>query len=362
MKFLPVGGLGSIGDEEISASGGMNEMVEVIRAFQPSGSRQEARLSQHAASEGQQLGSIELVPVTSVIVGDSPRVGGEDAEHVELLAATVTVLPPILVHRTTMKVIDGVHRLRAAVMRGDDEISVRFFDGDEDSAFIRAVEANIAHGLPLSSADRKAAAKRIIGSHPLWSDRAVASVTGLAPSTVAAIRRRSTDQSAQLNTRVGRDGRVRPVSGAEGRRTASSMLAERPNAPLREIARAAGISVATVKDVRERLARGDDPVPPGVRGTSRRAAASSTASRDMQVDHVQLLSALGNDPAVRLTDSGRLLLRLLDPKGVDPVVWRQIATHLPAHCFGVVSRLVRARAASWERLAAEFEVRADEAL
>lgn len=341
-------------------------MAEVTSAFRSLELCEEARLSQHAATGSQQLGSIVVVPVGSLKVGDSPRLAGEDDDHVEMLVATVDVLPPILVHRATMKVIDGVHRLRAAVLRGDDEISVRFFDGDEAAAFVQAVEANIAHGLPLSLADREAAAKRIIGSHSLWSDRAIAAVTGLAPSTVAAIRRRSTDRSGQLNARVGRDGRVRPVNAAEGRLKASSLLADRPTAPLREIARAVGISVATVKDVRERLARGDDPVPPGVLTSSRRPASSPTvkptAPRDAHVDHLQLLSALGNDPAVRLTDSGRLLLRLLDPRGVDSTIWEQIATHLPAHCFGVVCRLARARAASWERLAAEFEARSDTAL
>ena len=139
------------------------------------------------------------------------------------------------------------------------------------------------------------------------------------------------------------------------------MLAERPNAPLREVAIAAGLSVATVKDVRDRLARGDDPVPLGARSRSRRCPpeVKSTAAHDVHVDHLQLLGMLRNDPAVRLSDTGRLLLRLLDPRSVDPEVWERIATHLPAHCFGVVSRLVRARAARWEQLAAEFEARSD---
>ena len=64
------------------------------------------------------------VPVSSLLSGDSPRLAGENLEHVQLLAV-VQGLPPILVHRSTMRVIDGMHRLRAAKLRGDETIAVR---------------------------------------------------------------------------------------------------------------------------------------------------------------------------------------------------------------------------------------------
>jgi hypothetical protein len=41
-----------------------------------------------------------------------------------------------------------------------------FFDGDADAGFVEAVRANISHGLPLTVADRKAAAGRILGLYP----------------------------------------------------------------------------------------------------------------------------------------------------------------------------------------------------
>jgi hypothetical protein len=63
-----------------------------------------------------------------------------------------------------MRVIDGMHRLRAAQLRGDHGVEVKFFDGDADEAFIAAVRANITHGLPLTLADRKAAAQRILAA------------------------------------------------------------------------------------------------------------------------------------------------------------------------------------------------------
>jgi len=118
----------------------------------------------------------------------SPRIHEENAEHVELLVAAGTAVPPIIVHRPTMRVIDGLHRLRAAQRCGRRTIGVRFFDGDEAAAFVLAVTANAGHGLPLSLADRKRAAARIVGCYPRWSDRKIASITGLAPGTVAGIR------------------------------------------------------------------------------------------------------------------------------------------------------------------------------
>ncbi|KOG90227.1 streptomycin biosynthesis protein, partial [Streptomyces varsoviensis] len=93
----------------------------------------------------------------------------------------------------------------AAMLCGHDKIAVRFFDGDEADAFVLAVESNIAHGLPLSLADRKRAAGRIIDSHPQWSDRIVASVTGIAPGTVAEIRRRRTGGLTAVSSRIGQD-------------------------------------------------------------------------------------------------------------------------------------------------------------
>ncbi len=82
-----------------------------------------------------------------------------------------------------MRVIDGTHRLRAAILNGHEEIGVLFFDGTDDDAFVAAVRANVVHGLPLALADREAAATRIIKSHPQWSDRAIAEAAGLAAQT-----------------------------------------------------------------------------------------------------------------------------------------------------------------------------------
>ncbi|MFC7843754.1 transcriptional regulator, partial [Streptomyces sp. NPDC057382] len=90
-----------------------------------------------------------------------------------------------------MTVIDGVHRLRAVERSGATHISAVLFNGDERQAFLLAVKLNSNHGLPLSLADRKAAALHLLADFPEWSNRRLAGVVGLSDKTVAALRQRS---------------------------------------------------------------------------------------------------------------------------------------------------------------------------
>ena len=213
---------------------------------------------------GQVKGSgaeVVTVPVLSLRPADSPRLNGEDKAHIARLAETDAPLPPILVDRRTMRVIDGMHRLMAASLQGLETIEVVFFDGSEADVFLRAVQENVMHGLPLSLADRRAAAERIVTSHPQMSDRAIGRTTGLAAKTVAAIRKRTCDTNAAVG-RTGRRGRESPSARQRKRPPAGCGTAgQQPQASLRNVARAVGISAATVLDVRKRLERGESPVP-----------------------------------------------------------------------------------------------------
>lgn len=306
------------------------------------------------------------VPISSLQSSDSPRLAGEDADHVRALAESEVILPPIIVNRSTMRVIDGMHRLRAAVLRGQDEIEVRFFEGAEGDAFVLAVEANIRHGLPLSLSDRTAAATRIVSSHPQWSDRGIASLTGLAGKTVGAIRRCSTAENSQLNTRIGRDGRIRPLNTAEGRRIAAELMVERPDTSLREIASAAGISLGTAQNVRERLRRGEEAIlPKRYEGEQKRQAKpeGSPSRRDkknarpLAENRALVLQNLRRDPSLRSTETGRSLIHMLHPLVVDTKEWKRLIDNLPGHCTSTVSDAARACAQVWQEFADQVERR-----
>ncbi|MFE2763733.1 ParB/RepB/Spo0J family partition protein [Streptomyces halstedii] len=316
----------------------------------------------------------ERVPLALLVASDSPRTAGEDAEHIETLAETQTPLPPIVVHRPTMRIVDGLHRTQAAALRGEETIEVRYVDGSVEDAFVLAVRLNAEHGMPLSRRDRTAAAERIIGSHPDWSDRRIAEVTGLAPGTVAALRKRSTVRIEQLNTRTGRDGRSRPVNSAAGRRRASQVIAERPGASLREIAQEAGIALATARDVRLRVRAGEDPVPARLREAPEGDGASpggSPVRRPTPVDgggrggrtrpEPSAITGAGQfvnlrkDPSLRFSEAGRMLLQLLSTGGFDEERWSWLMDAVPAHRYTDVARVARQCGEQWLAFAEELE-------
>ncbi|NEA49533.1 ParB N-terminal domain-containing protein [Streptomyces sp. SID10815] len=306
----------------------------------------------------------EEVPISSIMPGVSLRSQGPDREHVARLAEVEGPLPPILVDRRTLHVIDGMHRLMAAFVRGERVIRVEYFEGSTEDAFLRAVQANVTHGLPLSQADRRAAAARIVKSHPHLSDRAIARASGLGAKSVAAIRRQS-DGVVRLHARMGRDGKVRPLSSDEGRRRAAELIAERPHASLREIARLAGLSPATVSDVRRRLRVGEAPVIAPDRGAGEDAPESSvpqvrglpTAHREEphDTDPHHMLEKLLRDPALRHKEEGRNLLRLLHQNAVGMRQRSELTAAVPPHCGALVVNLARQYAETWREFARSLD-------
>lgn len=204
-------------------------------------------------------------------------------------------------------------------------------------------------------------------SHPEWSDRAVAAATGLAAKTVAAIRRRSaTEEVPQLHTRIGRDGKARPVNSAEGRRLASTLLMEKPDASLREVAKAAGISTGTVRDVRQRLQRNENPVPPRQRRAELNAAQEveipatmdgGTSTAIGALDQKTATQALTRDPQLRMSEEGRLLLRLFATRVVDKQQRQRLIEWIPSRWRRTVTELAYSCSRDWYQFAKQLEVR-----
>ncbi|MFI0479441.1 ParB/RepB/Spo0J family partition protein [Actinomadura sp. 9N215] len=337
---------------------------------------------------------VVAVPVLSLRPADSPRLNGEDKAHIMRLAEAETPLPPILVDRRTMRVIDGMHRLMAASLRGQETIDVMFFEGNEADIFLRAVQENVTHGLPLSRADRRAAAERIIASHPHMSDRAIGQTAGLAAKTVAALRKLSGEGAQQPSVRVGRDGRVRPLDGGAGRLRAAELLADQPTASLRDVARAAGISPATAFDVRKRLERGESPLPEKSGGRTGRAkpagagAASAGDAADRGAgsgrddrtatapapplrfeprtvpaapaapDPAATVEKLMRDPSLRNNERGKSMLRLLHINAVGAEQLPDVTETVPPHCVAIIVQLAHQYASMWQDCARELDRRA----
>lgn len=202
--------------------------------------------------------------------------------------------------------------------------------------------------MALSLAEREAAGSRIIVSYPHWSNRLIATKTRLSPGTVGAIRSRSTVQNVHLN-RVGLDGRTRPLSAVAGRVRASEVISERPSASLRTVATAAGISIGTARDVRERVRRGESPIPPGLSGGGRGASPAELVEESADLAELMALWAnLTNDPSLRQSESGRALLRWLSFHAIVP---DRLVEAVPPYSAESVRRVALRCAHAWQTLA-----------
>jgi ParB-like chromosome segregation protein Spo0J len=309
-----------------------------------------------------------ILPINSLSIDGSPRRAGANDEHIRLLAESEERLPPIIVHGRSGRVIDGIHRVHAAALRGEDTIEAKVYEGTDGGAFLLAVQMNIAHGLPLTHADRTAAAARIIQLHPQWSNRRIATVTGLSAGTVGKLRWRSDSHDAQSTTRVGRDGRARPASSSAARLKVTKLLAEKPTASMRAIANEAGVSHSTVHNVRQRVRAGQDstlqrqgsqepsatPQPPEI------CAPGETTKRTSPTcggDVATILANLKADPSLRFKEAGRILLRWLDQHRVETTRHNKIVEMVPDHCAGSVAKLARGYARVWSEIAAQLEER-----
>jgi hypothetical protein len=137
------------------------------------------------------------------------------------------------------------------------------FVGSREEALLEAIRSNTEHGLPLSLADRRGAARRLLSANPEWSDRRIASACGLSGRTVARLRdevqargRPGRPIVPGTDRRIGRDGKIRPVRTGEVRIRILEALKAHPAGSLREIAAIAGASPETVRAVKAVKARG----------------------------------------------------------------------------------------------------------
>jgi hypothetical protein len=229
-------------------------------------------------------------------------------------------------------------------------------------------EADTAKPSPLSDEERAAATTRVLTAHPDWSDRAVAAVTGLSTRRVSRLRKGTAAES--VGRRVGRDGRARPVDPAQGRELAGRLLRSNPEASLRQIAAAAGLAPATVADVRDRISRGEPPVPESARrpappGTGPEppretgpaplpARRTIPAPQPTPAHVLRIFDSLRRDPSLRLNESGRTVLRMLGANVLIAQDRRKIVALLPAHCRDAMAQLAQGYAGLWRLLAEEL--------
>lgn len=316
------------------------------------------------------------VPLHSLVPGFHLRMAGTDAAHVRLLAdaAGSVQLPPILVQKSGLRIIDGMHRVEVAKLRGECAIRARIVDCSDEQALVLAVNSNTLHGLPLTKADRVSSAKRILGVHPDWSDRKVAGIAGLSGKSVASLRNGSVDGAQFDGKRLGRDGKRRPVVAAEGRLRAAEYIYAHPEASLRQIARETDVSLGTAHDVREKVRRGVDPPmaepDPAVaeaRPTAPPASPPVTNIRSwIKAGTVRRLAwsaifgKIAGDPALRYTDGGRAFLRWMTQHAMHADEWREFIDAVPERWHEEVRQAALTMSEEWGQFANELSCRQEE--
>lgn len=328
---------------------------------------------------------VQELPVHALSPGLHLRQGGINAAYLQLLidASGRSQLPPVLVQKDGWRIIDGLHRLEAAKLCGDHSIKARLVDCTDAEALVIAMKANSSHGLPLSRADRMCGAERVLMAHPEWSDRAIASVTGLSAKTIASLRDRSACATPPGGQRLGLDGKMRAVSAGEGRRRAAAYLTAHPDATLREVARETDVSLGTVHDVSARLRRGVSPERGGLRGTGARLTlhpADRPAQAPPVTEHAPAPDAEGapprrtgpadappawetvaakvaNDPCVRYTAGGKEFLQWMALHATDPNGWQDLVNAVPAHWLGVIAPIAESVSKEWSLFAERLRSR-----
>ncbi|AXB43235.1 hypothetical protein [Amycolatopsis albispora] len=141
------------------------------------------------------------------------------------------------------------------------------------------------------------------------------------------------------------------MARSHSRQLAGELIARNPNASLRAIANVVGLAPSTVLDVRSRLRSGHDPVAgKGNTGSTARKPHRRPALGG-RLDRANALTCLKNDPSMRFSEAGRLVLRRLEACPPCSVEWRRAVEALPDHCVEMVASIARKNAESWQEVA-----------
>lgn len=100
----------------------------------------------------------------------------------------------------------GFHRVEATLRTGKMEIFCRIKEGGFPEAIIEAIKSNREHGLPMTLADKRKAATKLMSDKKYggWSNREIARLVGISHSTVESLR---TENDSSLAKSSSEDGR-----------------------------------------------------------------------------------------------------------------------------------------------------------
>lgn len=209
------------------------------------------------------------------------RLRPELPAQVRRLVAMLDDCPAILVERESCVLVDGHMRVAAARVLGRTRLPVTWTSGTQAGLLEQAVIANGRHGVALSTAQRKAAAARLLDSAPGWSNGRIAKACGISEPVVRRLPRPGPSPTG-VDSRLGADGKTYP-QGRGAQDAARVLLAEHPETPDRAIARAAGLSPTTVGRLRKRASTdGPGPMPDVTTHVSQHKASRRAKTRSRE--------------------------------------------------------------------------------
>jgi hypothetical protein len=317
--------------------------IDIERAARQSGGSELD--SEHECALMLDIVKIELDRLSGSSV--SLRVGPLRNDHVAVFRRLNGSWPPILVNRSDYSVIDGHYRIVAAQQLGHSEITAQLFEGSSDAAYLEALRRNTAKGLSLTLREREKAASFVLSSHSYWSDRRIAELCSLSPSTIGRLRSETSCpgvQISQLDKREGRDDRHRPVDKVGVRNRIQNALRASPGASLRAIAQQVGCSPETVRAARARL-----------HSEEQSGSSCGAVLKCLEVSPANL----GNeaDLAIMSMDEGVAFAEWFAHSDVKEEDSRRYLTKVPLSRIYQIADEARRRASIWTAFARDLEAR-----
>ena len=209
----------------------MPDYKSLINArVQRAGEQMDLRALQRQAAQNETVewDTTLSIPLENIVIDEriQVRVAGLDQERVEQYALAMeegAEFPPVVLFREgeTLYLADGFHRVAAAWQAEKEKIRAEVRPGGYEAAQDYAEEANLNHGLELSTRDkRNIFERRVQRGHEwsTWSNRALAAALGVDEGTIRNWRKalsRAENSAPASTKRIGADGKVYDVSGIQ---------------------------------------------------------------------------------------------------------------------------------------------------
>lgn len=114
---------------------------------------------------------------------------------------------------------------------------------------------------------------------------------------------------------------------------------------------AASVQTARIQAATGRKPTAKTPMGTAPRGTAPTGTTPTPPGPSASQDGAAILAALARDPAIRLSESGRFIVRRLAASLMQPEEWNTLLSNAPAHSTELLLRMARANAQAWQELA-----------